>query len=182
MATETLRPNAAGDVTDLDPSAAPNWECVNEAVANGDVDYVENQNLNTTERDLYNLPASAIPVGSTINSVTVFWTAKKLAVPAARAASGYSLIKTEGVEKFGAMAALTNLYVERNTAYLVNPVTGLAWTLAELNALQIGVYLANNYVDDLHWAYGRCTQVYVVIDYTVGVVSVLLLKRMHVGL
>lgn len=168
MTTETLRPNAAGDVTQLAPSAAPNWECVNEAVANGDTDYVQNATANTTLYDLYNIPDSAIPVGSTINSVTIYWTAKKMAVPSTRAISGYSYIKTEATEYQGTQTALTTSYVERNTAYALNPKTGLAWTLAELNALQIGVLLGNNYLDDLHFAYGICTQVYVVIDYTAG--------------
>jgi len=166
MPTETLRPNAAGDATELVPSTAPNWECVNEAVANGDTDYVRNDAENTYERDLYNIPDTAIPAGSTINSVTVYWTARKVAVPSTRAIAGYSSIKTEGIIYEGSVQALTNSYVEYNTAYATNPNTGVAWTIAELNALQIGIYLGNYYLDDLHFAYGRCTQVYVIIDYT----------------
>lgn len=137
MAIETLRPNAAGDLAQFTPNAGANFQCVDEAVADGDTTYVEQAaaaqeeynylyirikengvmtqaykgeissqswvsynhawttrpsdsqpwdiaTLNALQigyrsfipgidyTDLHNLPATSIPVGSTINSVTVY--------------------------------------------------------------------------------------------------------------
>ena len=81
--SETLRPNASGDLTQLLPKASPNWGQVDEAVADSDTSYVENTETGvsgTYEADLYNLPDSAIPTGSTINSITIYSTSKKIQV------------------------------------------------------------------------------------------------------
>ncbi|HUV56456.1 MAG TPA: hypothetical protein VMV84_04415, partial [Dehalococcoidales bacterium] len=55
-------------------------------------------------------------------------------------------------------------YALYSTLYALNPETGLAWTVALINALQPGVDLTNDLVK--LWAQPRCTQVYVEVDYT----------------
>jgi len=174
LASETLRPNASGFQTQLLPSASPNWECVNEAVANSDTDYVENSETDvsgTYEADLYDIPDTGIGDADTINSVTIYHTSKKVQVGTAIVTNGRTILRTHDTNTTGLAIALTTSYVERNEVYVNNPFTGVAWTKAEVNALQIGVSLQFQYVGDTRYSYGRCTQVYVVIDYTVGAVT-----------
>ena len=74
MATETLRPNAAGDETGLDISgtspAATNWESVDDVGADESVTAVIRTTMSYA-RDLYNLPASGVG-GGVINKITVY--------------------------------------------------------------------------------------------------------------
>lgn len=169
MVTETLRPNATGDLTQLLPKSAPNWGEVDETVADSDTSYVENTETgvdDTYEADLYNLPASAIGALDTINSLTIYSTSKKVQVGTAIVTNARPNLKTNGTVSNGLALAQTTSYVEKNQVYLLNPVTLAAWTLAEINALQVGPSLQWQYVSDTRYSYARCTQIYVVIDYT----------------
>ena len=54
------------------------------------------------------------------------------------------IIKTGGVKYYGATYNHTNTWVYiPDETWLLNPNTGLAWTLADINALQIGVGLTS---------------------------------------
>ena len=161
--TETLRPNAAGDLTQCIPNgAANNWDCVDETPSDENTTYVNEDGLTATLNDLYNLPATSIPVGSTINSVTVYNRSKRIV---AGRGSGKTKIKTNGVEYNGSSYAPGTSYGNFSTVYNTNPQTGNAWTIDEINALQIGVVvISSSYLGELVGI--RCTQVYVVIDYS----------------
>lgn len=163
MATVTLRPNGAGAETTLAPfPAIANWDCVDEDPANDDTDNVLNSASGVYQRDLYAIPTSGIPAGSTINSVTIFWRAEKVQI-ASRAGSGKPSLRTNAATSDGTGVTLTTSWITRSQAWTMNPVTGVAWTLAEINALQIGEALI---FADIDYGYSTCTQVYVVIDYT----------------
>lgn len=160
MSTETLRPNAAGTITELTPSGGANYSCVDEAVANDDTDYVRNNSTSETYlKDTYNIPNSSIGTG-TINSVTVYCRSRK----EGSTSYAYPVIRTHDTYYYGSALTLTTSYQDHSKEWTTNPNTGLAWTWDEINALEIGVYLvkiASSYKP-------RCTQVYVVIDYTVS--------------
>ena len=69
--TETLRPNAEGTYSQCDPVGdAPNYQCVDEAVADEDSTYVET-GLGATELDTYHITDHSQGTGA-INSVTVY--------------------------------------------------------------------------------------------------------------
>lgn len=178
MATVTLRPNGAGFQTELYPYNAglANWQCVDEVVANDDTDHVDQFSSNLWERDLYAIPTSGIPSDATINSVTVYWRAKKWQL-VVNPCSGRPSLRTNSVTVDGTIVALTTSWATRNQAWSVNPVTGNPWTVAEINALQIGVALESWFTDE---AYAMCTQVYVVVDFTEAVVAIAS-KRLLVG-
>lgn len=167
MTTETLRPNAAGDLTQCTPfGAVNNWDCVDETPSDEDTTHVGHDGLDGVSRhDLYNLPATSIPAGSTINSVMVY---NRSCTIILGKGSGRTKIKTNGVVYDGETYAPPTSYGDFSTVYANNPQSGVAWTIEEINALQIGVrcvpvlYLGE-YMSIL------CTQVYVVIDYTEAV-------------
>ena len=72
-ATETLRPNAAGDETSITfqyPASTEHWDKVDEAVADDASTSVREEGTNY-KRDLYNLPAHSAGSG-TINKITVY--------------------------------------------------------------------------------------------------------------
>ena len=54
-------------------------------------------------------------------------------------------------------------YTLVSTTWNTNPVTGLAWTVDEINSLQAGGSIQPN-SDGV--SNGRCTQVYIEVEYT----------------
>lgn len=73
MATEILRPDAAGDETNISsqyPDSTYHWDKVDEVNADDGTTEVYSRKYNSYLRDLYNLPA---PAGSgTISKITVY--------------------------------------------------------------------------------------------------------------
>ena len=155
-----LRPNAAGDVTGLAVvGATANWDAVDEDPSDDDTTYVGNTAKGTTAYDLYNLPDPNV-VG-TINSVTVSINVKA----AAKTGSAQTVIKTEGSEFRGDSYILPTTYTVTSTTYTTNPSTTVAWTWAQINALQAGVELT---ADNTANVDVRSTQVWVDVDFTWG--------------
>ncbi|MBU2577738.1 hypothetical protein KKA69_02790, partial [Patescibacteria group bacterium] len=168
--TLTLRPNAAGDVTQLAVvGATANWDAVDEDPSDGDTTYVQLIDAkNLTLYDLYNLPDTTQT--GTINSVTVYINARV----DTKTGSGATVIKTEAIEYRGTANTLNDAisitYTTYSTAYTTNPFTAAAWTWTQVNLLQAGVEfveLDSSAATDL-----RCTQVWAVVDYTPPVITV----------
>jgi len=127
--------NAAGDVTELTPNTGANYAAVDETTADGDTTYVEGATLDL--RDLYNLADSGLAAGSTIKRVIPVASARDTVANGGKIALG---LKTNGTEYFGSDIALTTNYAPvQGTEYLVNPNTGVAFTIAEIDAMQVGV-------------------------------------------
>lgn len=130
-------PNAAGDLTQLTPSTAPNWDCVNEIPSAGDTDYCTSTAASQT--DLYNIQdASVIGLasGDTINAVRTL-------LGAAYIGSGgpgayYLAVKDYGTE-YDSQIYLSKApggWFFRYDATM--PGGGGAWTQTRFNAFQIG--------------------------------------------
>ena len=151
---DTLRPNVAGDATELTPvGETNNYECVDEVTSDEDATYVYCGAMFEEDKyDLYDLPASS---GSgTINSVTVYVRVKTLSPMV----SAYIKIKTHATVYEGDQETPGFSYVNFSKQWSANPNTGSSWTWAEIDALQIGVRLV---VED---GSVRCTQVYVEVE------------------
>jgi hypothetical protein len=167
MPTETLRPNASGDKTECFPypDGTNNWADVDETPSDDDATYVVSSlEDDLPYRDLYNIPDSSIPDGAVITDIIEYINIRKYT--GTYSPYGATLIKTHGTEYIGDTWYPSTTYELHSTTWATNPYTGLPWTKAEVNALQIGVALASS--GRLIMTRVRCTQVYVEINYTVG--------------
>lgn len=162
-ATETLRPNAAGDNTSInlqEPLSGEHWEKVDEDDPHdGDGTFVATENWDWLE-DLYNIDNHVTGSGS-INYVKVYAVAKrepkKNPVP-----SLYIQIKTNGEEDESGWNTLTTDYATYSYQWNTNPQTGNPWTWDEIDAMQIGVGIRRPNPG----IYTRVTQVYAEVNYT----------------
>ena len=166
--TLTLRPNAGGDESlcyyylsggDSGSGAFDkNWRCVDEAVADEDTTYVSSTNSN--RYDLYNIPNHTTESGI-INHITVFARCRCESAP--QQASLAIRIKSDGVTTEDDWVWVTTSYDDYSKQWVTNPADAGAWEWADIDALQIGVRLR---VINPATDYTRCTQVYVVVDYS----------------
>ena len=167
MSTETLIPNGAGSETALQNNVknSANWENIDDAVGSPDdgTTLVKNDGSAAWFRDLYALPISS---GSgTISKITVHFRCWKQAdassTHACKAVIKSNETVTEGdLKSFAADQTWENFTQEWN----VNPADSQAWEWADIDALEIGITLANGEGADLN-DFIKCTQVYVVVEY-----------------
>lgn len=166
MTVETLRPNAVGDSSQNTPVGdTPGWKCVDEAVSDDDTTYVCSSDVDANPYlDLYNLADTAIPAGSTINSVTVKVNIRST-LTAAKAAFRIALKKSGSATVYSSSISPTTSYTVYSQVF-----AGVA--LSDLNALQAGIEITSKYsgIYDTYFA-GRCTQVWVEVDYTLAGVA-----------
>lgn len=154
---ETLRPNAAGDSAICTKyGCTSNWECVDESVSDGDTTYCQ---CGYNDKDLHNIDTSALGAGTTINKVTLHAVIKRYN---ATYNHGYIGIKSGSTESWSDLITLPESWTEETKEYATDPNTGLAWTVAAINALQIG-YKSG---PDMSTSIIKCTQVYIEVDYT----------------
>jgi len=154
--TLILRPESAGDSTELTPIGAPaNWDCVDDVTLDGDGTYVYSDS-NQFGSDLYNL-ANTSQTGS-IHSVTVWAKVRGTVAGNNRART---VVKTNGVIYEGAAQDAATGYSDIFTFYDENPQTDDHWTWDEVNLLQAGCALKRAGPGEQT----RCTQVWVVVDY-----------------
>jgi hypothetical protein len=166
MSIETLRPNAAGDETSIAsqyPASTYHWDKVDEETADDNTTYVYTT-ATSYQRDLYNLPAHSVGSG-TINSITIYFRiaiSNSLYIVYAKPSQKSGATVTDGTEVTRTSAGATT-YLTYSQTYTTNPATGVAYTWDEIDALEIGLQLHSNNSSGS----GRCTQVYVEVDYTV---------------
>jgi hypothetical protein len=163
IVNETLRPNATGTYSEHSLGAPntgeSNYQDVDEEVADEDTTYIKNVS-GDTKRDLYNIPSSAYATGNII-SVTVYVRARKVEGVGSPTVGGY--IKTGGNAYGTASHSITGGYETISDAWTTNPQTGVAWTVSDINALEVGV------ISTAATAWGQIlyiTQVYVVVRIT----------------
>jgi len=165
MATEILRPNAAGDETNLTPYAAgSNYQQVDEASPDDETTNVY-PNPSGWLRDFYNLDNHSVGSG-TINKITVYCEIRgsKVTSHSAKIAikSGTGSGNPDTISEGSQINLPSNTaYNSYNYEWTTNPATSSAWTWDEIDHLQAGVSMIDNGI-------GRpaCTQVYVEVDYT----------------
>lgn len=161
---EILRPNAAGDECNIDRQSdcleCPNhYTCVDDVVPDDLGTFVVTNNVAAYLRDLYNIEDSG---GSgTISKITVYARVKptsagrpclKIAIKTGGTAYESSEIQPPGGE-----------WSNQSNVWAINPKTEVAWTWADIDALQIGIALRSGqtWIQDMD-----CTQVYVEVEYT----------------
>lgn len=127
-------PNAAGASSGWTPSAAANYQCVDEQPNNGDTDYVSAAAAGPV--DSYACAATA-PAGTNIYAVAVEIVARK---DDAGTNEVDCLLRTGGSDfASGSSAALTTTYQRFRRLWTQDPATAAAWTRANANAAQPGI-------------------------------------------
>ena len=186
MTTETLRPNAVGTYTEFPvqyPNSTFHYDKVDDVTPDEGSTYIATSSTDYLfYRDLYGVPDSAIPVGSTINSVTVYIRCVGSGLDTGNT-RGYAAqyIRTHDTDYLGAYAYyIGSAWATKYYTWLTNPNTGLAWTIDEINALEIGIKGRAGYDIEGYCYPLYCTQVYVEVDYTPPAVAVAC-KRLLVG-
>ena len=164
---QTIRPDGAGATTELTPSAGANWNCVDEEVADDGGTYVYRSN--SPKLDTYTLQTPSYSQGI-INKVTVHCRGSVNALGSAPPDStGYfcSVIRAGGTNYKGTHYRPTDTnWHNISTEYVLNPKTGLAWTWADIVALEAGVEAEASVSGGSYTGASLCTQVYVVINFT----------------
>ncbi len=166
--TVTIRPDAAGSETNITyqyPESGAHWDKIDEASSDSDSTYVAARGVTPTgeKRDLYAVPDQALSGG--ITDVSVYVTARE---ESDSAHDGYvkPSVRTHSVTYDGASQEVTTTYAVYSKSWTTNPNTGVAWTWAEIDAMEIGV--APLYPHDEEWnpvSSTRVTQVYTIITY-----------------
>lgn len=153
-----LIPNAAGDYTNLTPSAGSNYACVDDTpgAPDDDTTYVQYNNTPMVY-DAYNLSTFTIPDGAIISSVQVFFRGRSTHVSyPGNARIG---LRLSGSETLGTLRALTGVGWLEYTETISRPGGG-SWSQSDINDLQV--------IAGLQWsgvAQPRITQVYVIVNY-----------------
>lgn len=165
MATVTVRPAGVGTFTDYliggvgDLGDTENWQRVDEVSADDATTFLTATSSDTVG-ETYTISAHGIPGGSTINSVTLTMRVWCLDDPEKLSFA----IQTDaevGMVVFEEQAIDPDAWATfSSTAQTVNPGTSAPWTVAEIDALEIGTSPATG-IGGLV----RITQVYAVIDY-----------------
>jgi hypothetical protein len=130
----TLMPNANGDrseMTGSDGNSTDNYLLVDE-VPYSTADYVDGDVA--AEGDLYNIQS----LGSTPATIFAVQNTVIAAKDDAGARSIKPIIKIGGTTYNGATTALSTAYDSYMTIYETNPNSGVAWTNANVDSLQIG--------------------------------------------
>jgi hypothetical protein len=169
--TEILRPNAAGDETNIsnqEPNSTAHYDKVDDVAADDASTYVfSHTNDSTLYRDLYNLSTTSLTT-ETITKVTVYARMKNSGILTSHAKIG---IKTGGTAYDSSEITLATSWTLYSQEWTINPKTGVAWVPADLNALQAGVSLEYSFSMTIPWGgsmQGQCTQVYISVEYVGG--------------
>ncbi len=162
MATEILRPNADGDITELyNDNPGDDYEQVDEVEADDYTTWLYCYNTTAYQSSLFHITS---PTGSgTINSIKIVFRYKQQG-------DDYStyctpIFKTGGIVYNGTEINEYGGYwwVTKDETFTQNPATSAAWVWADLENLQIGIKLRRDYEPD---PYAPFTQIYLEVDYT----------------
>lgn len=172
MVTVTVRPIADGTYKQCliyPTTPSTHFDKVDETTPNDATDYVYtgfgDGLAHSNVVDTFVKGSTGIPSGSTINSVTVFIRAHTVPTPSGSKVS-YGIALYEGgvltlVKPFSYTAWTTS-----SRAWTTNPRTGNAWTVSEVEALEVGFVSDDSYDAIGDESFGECSTVWVEIDYT----------------
>jgi hypothetical protein len=154
-----LRTNGIGLYTEFDlPAVGNHWEMLDDTdVHDGDITYISN--TSNFKVDLYNIQDSELTPGTPIYKVTLIAVMKGNGTDKT---NGFYGLRSGSNEYWGTRKSnlpLTYTYFSR--AYSKNPATGLDWTVADIDALQIGFF-----VDEFEGSGLSATQIYIIVDIT----------------
>lgn len=156
----TLRPDGAGDETNIAGSTGTHWV---EVSTQDDITFVNTTN-GTFERDLYTADDSS--VNGVVNSITFFIRGNTNAGGPVTTVKPH--FKIGGVVYDGAEQTIGpgSTFATKSEVFTTSPATNLAWTFPEINAMQIGASLKND-----SGVTSRISEVWIVVNYSGLIVS-----------
>ena len=167
LASAYLSPTAAGDLTEFAtqyPASGEHWDKVDDdpfVAHDFDATYVGDVSSGSNKEDLYNLGSLPVGVGA-ISYIRVYCIVKANNSSITRTAN--ISIKTGGTIYYGTSFYPNSAYNTETETWTTNPQTGLAWTIAEVNALQAGMRINGSVIIPvLTWS---VTQIYVLVVFT----------------
>jgi hypothetical protein len=134
IAIKTCVPTGAGNSTGLTPSTGSNWSCVDEALnaAPNTSDYCGSPTPGT--KDTY----AMTDLSGTVPSIKGISANVYAAKSDAGAISGRRLLRAGGTDYAGPDLTLSASYQWFPENVILNPATGVAWTKADIDALEPG--------------------------------------------
>lgn len=155
----TIRPNGQGAHTawtNVNCGSGTNeWQCVDENPASTS-DYLR---ATGSQKETFAFSNTNLTNVLSINKVTIFYFAMRHTSSSNSCFA--AMTRSGGLDYLsGVQMCVSTSWVYRNHTYTTNPATGSAWTVAEVDALEAGMYGLNPNDG------GRVAQVYAVVDYT----------------
>ena len=133
-----VRPDGVGALTELSPIGyANNWQCVDELISDDDSSYVYSS-ATSLKKDLYTLPS--VSHFGTITGIKIYSIVKSH-LTAQETTGVYKIIVSDdgGANIYESDDIdLTTSYSPYSYFYTKNPRTGVDWTWADIDNLQIG--------------------------------------------
>lgn len=131
---EAVFPDGAGFYSQWAPTpAVANWQNVDETTPNDDTDY--NADATVGDRDSYTF-SNLLGTAATILAVALVPRVRK---DDAAARTVKRFVRAGGVNYDGVAVAVPGSYGYLQEVLATNPATGIAWTPAEVNAIECGI-------------------------------------------
>jgi len=171
--TVTLRPTGDGALLECivyPATPTTHYDKVDEDPPNDGIDYVRSDGAGIFRRDTFTKPASGIPAGSTITKVTIYNRVRAVPLEWLTPLAGTLLRNSAGALAYGVYGDY-DVWTTISTEYTTSPFTGVAWTIEEVDGLQIGTSVRGAYDPELGYTYAYCSTVWLVVEYTPPVVK-----------
>ena len=176
MTTETLRPNADGTASPYPwfiypTSPTTHYDKVDDVTPDEDTTFISTAEDLTPRVDRFLKPSSSIPDGATNITVKMYMRCKRVYDANPVAPNAYQGLYIDAVEYYAPSFNPVDAYADYSYEWTKNPATGLDWTKAVIDAMELACKGTSNRksVGGI-WYYTSidCTQVWIVISWTVA--------------
>ena len=157
MTEKTIRPNAVGTYEEFETmvggEGTDHYTTVDEEETDDDTSYVESDVAD--QRDTFGMEACGLPAGAVISKLSLWARMKREGIGDDDV---YMMIISGATEQLSDAIDTTIVYGTWSWDHETDPNTGQAWTIAAIDAVELGLKIITGVC---------CTQLWGVITYTV---------------